>query len=100
MQRLCGRTACLSAAALFAGATLFVGPAAAEDHTGEIYSATFFPVLDVDQNGVLTPNEVSTLTAAEFAEADANGDGGISRDEMAAWYRGRVPEGTPAPSGG
>lgn len=83
-----------------AAALLAAGPALAENHTGQIYSATLFPLLDLNGDGVLSRPEMPGITDAEFNDADANGDSAVTREELADWYRRELPEGTPAPTGG
>ncbi len=43
-----------------------------------------FDQLDADSNGEITQAEFEAFRAAKFAEADTNGDGGLSAEELSA----------------
>jgi Ca2+-binding EF-hand superfamily protein len=51
-----------------------------------------FRVLDLDSDGELAGAELSTGLCEVKAQADANGDGRISRDEYRAYFRRRVEQ--------
>ena len=51
-----------------------------------------FERMDADQDGSITKAEVEAAAVARFTEADANGDGLLDADEMAAAGEGRNAE--------
>ncbi len=46
-----------------------------------------FAGADADADGMLTPEELAAHRAARFAAADANGDGALDAAEVTAWQR-------------
>jgi Ca2+-binding EF-hand superfamily protein len=46
-----------------------------------------FAAADADADGMLTPEELAAHRAARFAAADANGDGALDAAEVTAWQR-------------
>ena len=51
-----------------------------------------FAVLDADANGQITAEELAAAQTARFATADANTDGGLSTDEIVAQIEARRAE--------
>jgi EF hand domain-containing protein len=49
-----------------------------------------FEEVDLNADGKITPEEMSTHRAAKFAEQDADGDGFLSREEISAAILARV----------
>jgi len=48
-----------------------------------------FSTIDADNNGQITQAEITAFEAANFAQADADGDGLLSKDELLAQFEGR-----------
>jgi hypothetical protein len=57
-------------------------PAAAGERTGVF--ARMFVRLDVDRDGILSPDELPDVARASLLRFDTSGDGWLTRDEMAA----------------
>lgn len=74
------------AAILASTATLGVAGYAAADHHRGHGKGQMIEKLDTDGDGQITKAEVEALKAEKFAEADANGDGGLSLDELEAFH--------------
>lgn len=70
--------------AALCGALVAVTPAMADDEGKAQKSAARFEALDTDKNGEITLEEFSARRDARFSEADSNGDGLLSRDELIA----------------
>ena len=66
-------------------ATAKGGPGGGQGHGIE----RLFERLDTDQDGTITKAEVEAAGAARFTEADTNGDGLLSAEEMAAAAEGK-----------
>ncbi len=49
-----------------------------------------FEALDLDGNGAVTMQEMEDARGGRFAEADANGDGALDRDELLAMGHARM----------
>jgi len=79
------KTLTLIAAALVAGAA-FAG--------GETMASKSFESLDKNADGRITASEsvVDKNLAANFATADANSDGAVSKEEFAKWQAAAKPQ--------
>lgn len=51
-----------------------------------------FEQIDANNDGQITPEEITAHTAARFAEADTNGDGTLSSDELVARMQAQQAE--------
>lgn len=77
------KTKTLTTAALIAaGAALLVTPAASFAKGGHQGPRASFETLDADGSGGITIAEMQAAATARFAEADTNGDGILSADEI------------------
>lgn len=65
-------------------------PALADDRPGP---RMMFEEFDLDGNGAVTLEELQSHGATRFAQADANGDGLLDRDEMLARAQARAETG-------
>lgn len=71
-------------ATILAGAILVAGVAVAEAPKGSGLQGPTFETLDTDGNGAISQAEMWDRPRARFAEADADGSGGLSIDELRA----------------
>lgn len=80
--------------AIFAGTSVSVAGLAFADHHKEggdrekhreARAERMIEALDTDGNGVISAAEIEASKAAKFAEADANGDGGLTLQEIEDW---------------
>ena len=60
--------------------------ASAQGRGGHMFD---FETIDTDGNGEITQAEITAFEAARFAEADANGDGLLSKEELVAQIEAR-----------
>jgi Ca2+-binding EF-hand superfamily protein len=74
---------------LATGAIAQEGPAAGQQGPR---MAEMFAAMDADQDGKVTQDELAAHRAAMFAAADTNGDGSLSADELAARELARFTE--------
>jgi len=82
----------LSAALLLGGAQIALADAPRGAH-GPMQGAQLeqmFERLDADGDGAISRAEIDAAPAARFAEADANGDGKVTVDEIAAMMRAQA----------
>ncbi len=77
-------------------ATLPVSAMGPNDRDGRGMQRPVFSDLDLDGNGELTLEELEAAGQAHITEADTNGDGMLSRDEMIASSMARVEAGVDA----
>lgn len=83
----------LGAAGLATVAFAEMGPGAGmggEDHGPRLLE--MFDEIDTDKDGKLSLAELEAHRAAEFAAADANGDGSLDADELSARMLARIQE--------
>ena len=78
------KTIVLSTTAVLLMASLSMANAAGRDGKGFDFST-----LDADGNGEITQAEITAFEAAKFAEADTDGDGMLSKEELLAQFEGR-----------
>ena len=90
------RTSLITAAALIAVASTSVLATAsgrdADNRRGPERGAMMFERFDLNKDGQVTREEVTTAAAAHFAEADANNDGQLSAEEMTAAAEAKANE--------
>jgi hypothetical protein len=68
--------------------------AAADDFDEEDYEADEFDHVDVDNDGFVSQREARRANpdwARDFKRIDANGDGYLTREEIDAFYRSKLP---------
>lgn len=77
----------ITAAALLAGTAL----------AGETLASKSFESLDKNADGHITASEsvADKGLAADFATADANSDGGVSKEEFTRWQASAKPRSAP-----
>lgn len=80
----------LGLGAVGASASPYGGKGGHRMHMGPMQMS--FEELDADKDGKLTPEEMAAHHAARFAEADTDGDGKLSADEMQAAIVKRMTE--------
>jgi Ca2+-binding EF-hand superfamily protein len=81
----------IAAGTIGAGAALAKGGPGGHGFKGERMS---FEQLDADGSGEVTQAEMEAAKAARFAAADANGDGVLSAEELAAQASAQITERT------
>ena len=67
-------------------------PAGKRGPMGRMPLFTHFAAIDTDGNGEVTMAELEAFGAARFDEADKDGDGLLSRDEVLAMIQARIEE--------
>jgi len=67
-------------------------PVMAQDGPGPRGPRLDFATMDTDGDGKITKEEMAAAASARFAEADTNGDGSLSVEEMVARMEARAEE--------
>lgn len=79
-------------AALVAGVVMTAGAASAQGFGGEHGERPDFATLDANGDGGITLDELQAQGAARFAEHDTDGDGALSAEELIAAANGRAAD--------